>query len=108
MSDDTISRAAALDGLSKLRMIDTYKIDGDPCLKVKAIDVYEMLKQLPSAQPELIEQSAYVRCKDCKWYEGDIMGNPWGVCCHPSWVDGNSGHEVSEKGWCYRAERREE
>ncbi|WP_205838924.1 DUF551 domain-containing protein [Bilifractor porci] len=52
MSDDIISRAAALDGLSKLRMIDTYKIDGDPCLKVKAIDVYEMLKQLPSAQPE--------------------------------------------------------
>lgn len=52
MSDDTIRRAAALDGLSKLRKIDTYKIDGDPCLKVKAIDVYEMLKQLPSAQPE--------------------------------------------------------
>jgi hypothetical protein len=41
MSDDIISRAAALDGLSKLRMIDTYKID-----------VYEMLKQLPSAQPD--------------------------------------------------------
>lgn len=55
MSDDTISRAAALDGLSKLRKIDTYTIDGDPCLKVKAIDVYEMLKQLPSAQPERTE-----------------------------------------------------
>lgn len=102
MSDDTISRAAAIDGLSKLRMIDTYEIDGDPCLKVKAVDVDEMLKQLPSAQSETI------RCKDCKWYEGDIMANPWGVCCQPSWVDGNSGHEVSERGWCYRAERREE
>jgi hypothetical protein len=64
MSDDTISRAAALDGLSKLRMIDTYKIDGDPCLKVKAIDVYEMLKQLPSAQPEIIY------CRECKWKQG--------------------------------------
>lgn len=52
MSDDTISREAALDGLSKLRMIDTYEIDGDPCLKVRAVDVDEMLQNLPSAQPE--------------------------------------------------------
>ena len=54
----------------------------------------------PSAQPEII------RCKDCKWYEGDIMANPWGVCCHNGWVGGHCGHEVSENGWCYRAERR--
>lgn len=74
MSDDTISRAAALDGLSKLRMIDTYKIDGDPCLKVKAIDVYEMLKQLPSAEPE--QKS----CKTCHlWEDGELnIACPWG------------------------------
>jgi len=60
------------------------------------------IKALPSAQPEII------RCKDCKWYEGDIMANPWGVCCHDGWVVGHIGHEVSERGWCYRAERREE
>ena len=53
------------------------------------------------------KQLEIIRCTDCKWYEGDIMANPWGVCCHPSWVDGNSGHEVLERGWCYRAERRE-
>ena len=49
-----------------------------------------------------------IRCKDCKHYEADIMGNPWGVCCHQDWVIGNCGSHVDGNGWCYRAERREE
>ena len=47
-----------------------------------------------------------VRCKDCKWYEGSIMETHFGVCCHPDWVDDNCGFEVSENGWCYRGERK--
>lgn len=84
---DTISRQAAIDEIRKCRFV---------------VDAIEKIRALPSAQP------GFVRCIECKWYEGDIMANPWGVCCHPSWVDGNSGHEVAERGWCYRAERREE
>lgn len=60
------------------------------------------INALPSAEAVQV-----VRCKNCKWYEADIMGNPWGVCCHNGWVGGHNGHEVSEDGWCYRAEMRE-
>lgn len=49
-----------------------------------------------------------VRCKDCKHYEADITGNPWGVCCHSEWVTDQTGHDVDDSGWCYRAERRED
>ena len=47
-----------------------------------------------------------VHCKDCKHYEADITGNPWGTCCHKDWIANNVGHDVDENGWCYRAERR--
>lgn len=52
--DDLISRQAAIDGLSKLRprMIDTYEKDGDVFLKVRACDVNDMLKGLPSSEPQ--------------------------------------------------------
>jgi hypothetical protein len=113
MSDDTISRAAALDGLSKLRMIDTYIIDGDPCLKVKAIDVYEMLKQLPSTQSDII------LCKDCKYWrrQTNYAGAPlsFGFCeSDDMWrsLYGET-YEVShidtdDDFYCGFAERREE
>ena len=83
---DLIDRQAAIDALK-------------PCAGVgnRALD---KLRALPSVEPEI------VRCKDCRHFEADIMANPWGVCCHDGWVDGHSGHEVSESGWCYRAERR--
>lgn len=47
-----------------------------------------------------------IRCKDCKWYEADIMANPCGVCCHDGWVDRqySIGFAVDEDGFCYRAE----
>ena len=81
--------------------------------------VQEVLNALPSVQPDLAQLLAYecgkasaqpeiVQCKKCKWYEGDVMANPWGVCCHDGWTSGNIGHEVSENGWCYRAERKTE
>ena len=58
------------------------------------------IDMLPSAQPEI------VRCEDCKYYEADITANPWGVCCHKSWIVNDVGQDVDENGWCYRAERR--
>lgn len=85
---DTISRQAAIDAVK------------DAIIKAEWEYAENAIKQLPSAQPEII------RCKNCKHYEADIMANPWGVCCHDGWVDGHIGHEVSENGWCYRAERR--
>lgn len=47
-----------------------------------------------------------VRCKDCRYYEPDF-GCPWGGCNHPDWSTRTLGFEVSEDGFCHRAERRE-
>ena len=53
MDNDLISRQAAIDAFWKL----------EAELRPSAIDaVLDMLKNLPSAQPEII------RCKDCKHY----------------------------------------
>lgn len=88
---DTISRQAAIDTVFKF--LGKREI---------ARTIQTALWILPSAQPEII------RCEDCKHYEADIMGNPWGVCCHPDWITDNCGNLVDESGWCYRAERRTE
>lgn len=148
MSDDTISRAAAISVIAKWML--EYGGEGEERERNALKQAAEEIKKLPSAQPEHLTdddfetirihlnaykgklcnqnrreeaeeyqriidrfmafasaQTEIILCKDCKWYEGDIMANPWGVCCHPGWVDSNSGHEVAERGWCYRAERRE-
>lgn len=47
-----------------------------------------------------------VRCRDCRYYEPDF-GCPWGGCNHPHWSTRTLGFEVSEDGYCHRAERRE-
>lgn len=59
-----------------------------------------------NAAIEKFEQPEIIRCKDCKHYEADIMVTTYGVCCHSGWIANQTGHEVSESGWCYRAERR--
>ena len=64
----------------------------------------EMVDNVPEVVAEQLE---IIHCKECKWYTDDIMAYPWGVCWHHGWVGGNSGHEVFENGWCYRAERKE-
>jgi hypothetical protein len=72
MENDLISRQAAIDALD--------------CIS----GVEEVLRSLPSAQPEII------RCKDCRWYgfySCKLYGNDW-------MRDGN--------GYCDRAERRTE
>ena len=59
----------------------------------KAEDVYKVLNDMPSAQPDII------RCKDCKYSDTD---NTLGVmfCWRVSY------HEASEDGFCSWAERR--
>ena len=84
-SNDTISRQAALDGLSKLRprMIDTYEKDGDTFLKVRACDVNDMLEGLPPAQTEIILCKDYVRYgePECLMaYDGKQWAEADGFC----------------------------
>ena len=42
-------------------------------------ELYDILEQLPSAQPEqTVDAVEVVRCKDCKWFVQD--GDGWGTC----------------------------
>ena len=91
-TNDCISRQAAIDEITEYGSGNT--------IYMSVAELKRRIEHLPSAQPEIMT------CRDCKHYEADIMGNPWGVCCHKDWVIGNCGSLVDEKGWCYRAERR--
>ena len=79
MSKDTISRQDAIDAFWKL----------EAELRPSAIDaVLDMLKNLPSAQPEIIA------CGDCKhWICHDRRCGYWN-------------HGVKPLDWCCHAERR--
>jgi len=83
--DDLISRQAAITEFSCCELTPDGGIDAN-----YAID---FLKQLPS-----------IRCKDCKYFERDIMNARFGTCCHPDWTQGNVGFEVDADGYCYRGE----
>ena len=84
MNKDTISRQDAIDAFWKLEVE----------LRPSAIDaVLDMLKNLPSAQPEII------RCKDCKWGR-EVCGN---IEC---FVDSNIPPEYHGYEWfCPNGER---
>lgn len=58
-------------------------------------ELTKAIKQVPSAEPEII------RCKDCEWCEEhyDIDGIPYWVC--KNWVGG-----TDADGFCHEAERR--
>ena len=65
--------------------------------------VVDKIKDLPSAQPEII------RCKDCKYFEYDhpyiVQGFP--VLGHEVCTAWGDGCKTSEDGYCFLAERRE-
>ena len=72
MADDLISRQVAIDAMEN---VDWYHINSNGQLVhganskedeplYKAEDVYKVLNDVPSAQPEI------VRCKDCKHHDG--------------------------------------
>jgi len=116
---DLIERQAAIDALQEEIVKWTLPDDTAKAVRCGVRSAKNIVEDLPSVQPDIAQLLAYecgkasaqpeiVQCKKCKWYEGDVMANPWGVCCHDGWTSGNIGHEVSENGWCYRAERKTE
>ena len=99
---DTISRQAAIDAMEG---VDWYHINKDGQLThganskedeplYKAKDVYKVLNDMPSAQPEI------VRCKDCEYGEQDEYGR---------WYCRSFGCQVGDEdgsGFCSDAERK--
>lgn len=51
-----------------------------------------------------------VRCKDCKYFEPDLIPIPYfegdGVCCHEHWKSEEVGFEVKEIDFCSYGERK--
>ena len=91
---DLISRQIAID---ELRKAENHAFNGFYKGLVKA---HKIIAKMPSAQPEII------KCKDCKniWYSGTatIKGVPTKIYkCN--WWDNRV---VSEKGFCFMAERK--
>ena len=82
---DLIDRQAAIDAVLKISEDETAVHNGwvDPYY------VMEMLKRLPSAQPEII------RCKDCKFFVSDM-----------EWCEADDEHPASPDAFCSWAERR--
>ena len=98
---DCISRQAAIDALAE-DMPQTYTPDGshpadEGIFMAQEIyaDCIQTLKELPSAQPEII------RCKDCKYAEYiDDVQTLWCTEC-------GQGRTVAPDDFCSYAERRE-
>ena len=93
---DTISRQAALDEIDGFLAVDKYYHSYSQGKTIPVEEMRERLKQLPSAQPEV------VRCKDCKYCDRGIDedGNPFLKCL--GWVYGGT----QEEDFCSHAERR--
>lgn len=103
---DTISRQAAIDAASSL----CDDCDSCYCGSCRVNypgekDVIKVLKDLPSAQPEI------VRCKDCIYYNWDCVDAPYGMTQTICWCDlhydaVNDNLAVNPDDFCSRAERR--
>ena len=97
MTDDLISRQAAIDAINKA-FERVFAWDGTSPLGDK------VLENVPSAQPEI------TRCKDCGHFHYDtpyvIQGVP--VLGHEVCDFWGDGCKTSENGYCSFAERRED
>ena len=92
--NDLISRQAAIDVVHKW-LSSVFGVNSTD----NSIGVFKRLRQLPSAQPEIIY------CKDCKHYQfadNRAFGMPVKMC---EWFDFE---DVDDDDFCSRAERREE
>ena len=85
MENDLISRQAAIDAVSAV------------CQDNRAISFITAIKEVPSAQPEI------VRCKDCKWgdWYTSVDGKRYCYCMET----GASGRTADD--FCSYAEREE-
>ena len=99
--DNTSNTLKSLDCISRQDAIDAFRNRGDEIIPggILRSTVYEVLEDLPSAQPEI------VRCKACRhgvdyYHEGDCY------CSNPKW--GLKYFGGSWEFYCADAERRQD
>lgn len=95
--NDLISRQDAIDALDKIFPADPMRNDYTQGITCGAALATEYIKQLPSAQSEIIY------CRECKYKMLDASGDEW-ICSHPS----NNAWRITADHYCGYAERREE
>ena len=89
---DLIDRQAAIDALlEEVRLVDGYYCEMDEVIGKN--DAIEVLKILPSVQPEI------THCKDCRFRKRFLLGH---------YVCKNVEYEPTDENYCGKAERREE
>lgn len=91
---DTISRQAAIEVIDAVFPVDPMKSEYAQGIACGAALAKTYVKQLPSAQPEII------RCKDCRYYQDNNDGYPHINC---KW-DANETPDADD--FCSGAERR--
>ena len=91
---DLIERKAAIDVIDKILPADPMRNEYTQGITCGAALAMEYVKQLPSAQPEII------RCKDCKYSEHWYMDKRRCFLWHETGID------VFEDGYCNYAERK--
>lgn len=89
--DDLISRQAAIDALNKIFPADPMRNDYTQGITCGAALATEYIKQLPSAQPEI------VRCKDCKRYGRDDGIETEKTDSRSQWTDSENTVKETEK-----------
>lgn len=91
---DLIDRQAAIEVIDAILPVEPMKNEYTQGITCGAALAIEYVKQLPSAQPEII------RCKDCKHNPKDA----WFGCP----MAGLSERQRPEDAWCWKAERKED
>lgn len=89
INDDIISRKAAIKTAT-----NAYVVSGDGTKEEYRDLMVDCLKELPSAQPEII------RCKDCKWCEERYDS----IDRTPYWRCQNWDGETDADGFCHEAD----
>jgi len=87
---DLIDRQQAIDVIDKIFPADPMRNDYTQGITCGAALATEYIKQLPSAQPGII------RCKDCRWHNGEINQCNAQICASMYGDD-----------FCSRAERKD-
>lgn len=100
---DTVSRAAAIDAIGAILPVEPMKNEYTQGITCGAALAIGYVKQLPSAQPEI------VRCKDCEYWQDQqegVIEEP--ICARPE--NQYEKHPfrlfIGEDGFCSFGERR--
>lgn len=114
MTDDLIGRAEAQTAIqfAARRYTVAHEAHGEGQVVwsdnlINVTDAMNVLRDLPSAQPDII------RCKDCTYCDSDVVDAPYGMTKKVWWCDrlyagANENLIIEPDDFCSWAERRED